>query len=245
MLQRNVFGLAMVGVWVCGVPAPIAAEAPPAATPPAATTPAATPPAATTPAPPPDAEGFVPLFNGKDLAGWVGATKGYAAENGAIVCLKEGGGNLYTEKEYADFILRFEFRLTAGANNGVGIRAPLKGDAAYVGMEIQVLDDTADQYKTLKPYQYHGSIYGVAPCERGHQKPVGEWNSQEITARGRQITIKLNGATIVDADIDKASTPQTADGKPHPGLKNTQGHIGFLGHGSRVEFRNIRIKELP
>jgi len=192
--------------------------------------------------PVPDAEGFIPLFNGKDLTGWTGDTKGYIVENGAIVC--KPGGNLYTEGEYSDFAVRFEFKLTPGANNGLGIRAPLKGDAAYAGMEIQILDDTADQYKDLHPYQFHGSIYGVVPCERGHLKPVGEWNSEEVIARGPHIVVKLNGATIVDADIEKASANGTMDGKPHPGLKNTTGHVGFLGHGTVVEFRNIRVKEL-
>jgi HEAT repeat protein len=192
--------------------------------------------------PVPDAEGFVPLFNGRDLTGWVGDTKGYVVENGAIVC--KPGGNLYTEGEYGDFAVKFEFKLTPGANNGLGIRAPLNEDAAYAGMEIQILDDTSDQYKDLHPYQFHGSIYGVVPCERGHLKPVGEWNSEEVIAQGPHIIVKLNGATIVDADIEKASANGTMDGKAHPGLKNAKGHIGFLGHGTVVEFRNIRVKEL-
>jgi len=188
------------------------------------------------------AEGFVSLLNGKDLTGWVGATKGYVVEDGKLVCPKRGGGNLYTKNEYGDFIFRFEFKLTSGANNGLGIRAPLKGDAAYVGMEIQILDTG---YKgRLQPYQYHGSIYGVVAAKRGFLKPTGEWNSQEIIAKGNQIKVVLNGTTIVDADIKKASTPKTIDGRPHPGLKRKKGHIGFLGHGSRVEFRNIRIKDL-
>ena len=111
-----------------------------------------------------------------------------------------------------DFVFRFEFKLTPGANNGIGIRAPLTGDAAYVGMEIQVLDDTADQYKDLQPYQYHGSIYGVVPARRGLQKPVGEWNAEEIIARGRRITVILNGTVIVDADIDAGLGRR--DGRP-------------------------------
>lgn len=189
-------------------------------------------------------QGFVSLFDGKSLDGWIGATKGYGVEDGAIVCLKQGGGNLYTDKEYADFHLKFEFKFEPGANNGLGIRAPLTGDAAYVGMELQILDNTSPRYAKLQPYQYHGSIYGVAPAKREFLKPAGEWNQQEVIAKGRQVTVILNGTTIVDANIDEASTPKTIDGKDHPGLKRTSGHIGFLGHGARVEFRNLRLKDL-
>jgi HEAT repeat protein len=190
-------------------------------------------------------EGFVPLFNGRDLDGWEGNTQSYAAENGMIVVHPErGGGNLYTEKEYDDFVLRFEFKLTPAANNGIGVRAPLEGDAAYAGMEIQVLEDGSPVYWNLHPYQYHGSIYGVVPARRGVLKPVGEWNTEEIMARGRRITVVVNGTRIVDADIDEASAGGTIDHRDHPGLKRDRGHIGFLGHGSIVEFRRIRIKEL-
>ena len=197
-------------------------------------------------------EGFTSLFNGKDLSGWVygksgnGLNKngdGYRVEDGAIYSTVKDGGNLYTEKEYGDFVFRFEFKLTEGANNGIGIRAPLTGDSAYQGMEIQVLDDNAPAYKgKLRPAQYHGSIYDVVAAQPGHLKPVGEWNEEEITAKGRQITVKLNGATIVDANLDDVKDPAVL--KKHPGLANKSGHIGFLGHGARVEFRNLRIKEL-
>src|SRR5205085_12550247 len=122
--------------------------------------------------------------------------------NGVISTTKDDGCNPHTGKEYADFVCRFDFKLTENANNGIGIRAPLEGDAAYVGIEIQVLDDGGSSYTSLQPYQYHGSIYGMVPPKRGFQKAVGEWNTEEITARGRRITVKLNGTVIVDADLD-------------------------------------------
>jgi len=191
----------------------------------------------------PDAEGFYPLFNGKDLTGWIGSVNGYAAEDGLLVCKK--GGNLYTKDEFSDFIFKFDFKLPPGANNGVGIRSDMKGDAAYKAMEIQVLDDSAEKYAKLKPWQYHGSVYGLVAAKRGHQKPVGEWNSEEIHAIGRKIKVILNGTVIVDCDLDEVKkSGDPANIKRHPGMDRKSGHIGFLGHGSRVEFRNLRIKPI-
>jgi HEAT repeat protein len=191
-------------------------------------------------------DGFVSLFNGRNLDNWVGNKQSYVAEDGMIVIKPENGsgGNLYTQDEYSDFIFRFEFQLTPSANNGLGIRAPLEGDAAYVGMELQILDDTAPVYANLQPYQYHGSVYGVIPARRGFLKPVGEWNYEEVYVKGTQIRITLNGTVIVDGDIAEARDNGTMDHNDHPGLKNKTGHIGFLGHGSVVRFRNIRIKDL-
>jgi hypothetical protein len=191
-------------------------------------------------------EGFVALFNGRNLDNWTGNKQAYVAEDEMIVIkpVDDSGGNLYTEKEYADFIFRFEFQLTPAANNGLGIRTPLTGDAAYAGMELQILDDTAPVYANLQPYQYHGSVYGVIPSKKGYLKPVGEWNYEEVTVAGTRIKIVLNGTTIVDGDIAGPRDNGTMDHNDHPGLKNTKGHIGFLGHGSLVKFRNIRIKEL-
>ena len=147
--------------------------------------------------------------------------------------------------------MRFDFKLTENANNGIGIRAPLVGDAAYVGMEIQVLDDSGSEYRNLRPAQYHGSIYQMFPATRGHQKPVGEWNSEEITVQGRKIVVKLNGATITEGNLDDvkdetllAKHRDLSKPEGSRGIANTTGHIGLLGHGTRVEFRNIRIKAL-
>lgn len=191
-------------------------------------------------------EGYLLLFNGADLTGWVGNKQDYVAEGGTITVKTDqgGSGNLYTEKQYANFILRFEFQLTPGANNGLGIRTPMEGDAAYLGMELQILDNTAEIYSKLKPYQYHGSVYGVIAAKRDFLKPVGEWNYQEVEVNGSNVKVTLNGEVIVDGNIDEASKNGTLDEKDHPGLANTTGYIGFLGHGSPLKFRNIRIKEL-
>jgi len=192
-------------------------------------------------------KGYVSLFNGEDLAGWTGGgVDSYYVEDGKLVCLKTCKSNLFTEKEYGNFKLQFEFKLTPGANNGLGIRAPLKGRASYEGMEVQILDNeefTKIHNYPLKPWQYHGSLYGIAAAKKGFLKPAGQWNFEEVTANGRQITVNLNGETILDVNLDEVE--KTVDGKEHPGMNRKKGHIGFLGHGARVEFRNIWLAELP
>ncbi len=193
-------------------------------------------------------EGFIPLFDGGTLNGWTlfekrKGERGYIVEDGVLVCPADGGGNLLTDREFSDFIFRFEFRMEPGGNNGVGIRAPLAGDIAYTGMEIQILDHDHARYRGwLKPAQRHGSIYDVVPAKTGYLKPVGEWNEEEIVAQGRRIRVTLNGDVIVDADLSTITDPAVL--KKHPGLQRTTGRVGFLGHGTRVEFRNIRIKPL-
>ena len=193
-------------------------------------------------------EGFRPLFDGKTLDGWFVVNKmgpGFLVEDGRIVCPFEGGQKLMTEKEFANFVLRLEYKMQADGNNGIGIRAPRNGQTSVHGMEIQILDQTGPKYKPmkLKPEQYHGSIYDVWPARTGFLKPPGEWNTQEIKADGRRITITLNGVVILDADLDLVREPEVL--KKHPGLQRKSGHIALLGHQAHVEFRNIRIKELP
>jgi hypothetical protein len=192
--------------------------------------------------------GFTPLFNGKNLDGWTlvhGRGPGYVVKDGIIECPKDGGGNLFTEKEYSDFVLRLEWRVWEGSNNGVGIRAPLEGDAAYVGMEIQILDEESAIYhgkEPIKPEQYTGSVYGVFAAKHGFVKRNGVWNSEEIMAKGTKIKVTLNGTVITDVDLATVKDPEVL--KKHPGLLRKSGHIGFLGHGTKVEFRNVRIKTL-
>lgn len=191
-------------------------------------------------------EGFVSLFNGFNLDGWQGNKTDYYAENGELIVnpTRGGRGNLFSQNEYSDFIFRFEFQLTPGANNGLAVRAPLEGDAAYRGMELQILDNTAPIYANLKKYQYHGSVYGVIPAKRGYLNPVGEWNYQEVYMKGNEVRVILNGTVILEGNIAEAGRGGTIDGRDHPGLKREKGYIGFLGHGSPLKFRNIRIKTL-
>ena len=146
-------------------------------------------------------QGFTMLFDGTNMDQWMGNTEGYQVEEAAMVVHPDlGHGNLYTKEEYSDFEYRFEFQLTPGANNGLGIRAPLEGDAAYVGMELQILDNEAPKYKDLHPYQYHGSVYGVIPAKRGFLLPTGEWNQEEVVVKGTKIKVTLNGTVILDGD---------------------------------------------
>jgi hypothetical protein len=189
--------------------------------------------------------GFTPLFDGRTLNGWRlagGRGPGYIVKDGAIVCPADGGGNLFTAREYANFVLRLEWRLWEGGNNGIGIRTPFGGHGSTQGMEIQVLDDESAKYKALRPNQFTGSIYDVFPARRGFVKRDGVWNTYEITADGAHVKVVLNGETVVDADLASVTDPAVL--KKHPGLRRPSGCIGLLGHGTHVEFRNIRIREL-
>jgi len=178
------------------------------------------------------------LFDGKDLKGWNGA--GYIVEDGAIVCTPEGK-NLMTEETFANYVLEFDFKLPPGGNNGLGIHYPGTGDGAYTGMELQILDNSDPKYKDLKDYQFHGSLYTLAPAKKTGLKPVGEWNHEKVTVNGSGLTVELNGEMILRANLDDLS----ARNPKHEGVKRRAGHIAFLGHGDKVAFKNIQIAETP
>jgi hypothetical protein len=186
--------------------------------------------------------GFESLFNGKDLAGWksTGKMEVWGAEKGVIFCQGGGGGWLMTTKEYGDFELRLEYKMPKGGNSGVGIRSPLTGDPAYAGMEIQLIDDEGWP-GGLQKWQNTGAIYNVVPPKKIHNRPIGEWNSITIIAKGRQITVVNNGETLVDANLDDYVKEHS---KKHPGILRKDGHIGFQSYNKRVEFRNIFVKAL-
>ena len=192
-----------------------------------------------------DETGFVSVFNGTDFTGWAGPIDNYEVRDGAIVCKPGKGGTIYTKEEFGNFIARLEIKLPPGGNNGLAIRYPGQGDTAYVGMcELQVLDDSSPQYAKLDPRQYHGSAYGMVPAQRGHQKPVGEWNIEEVTVKGATIKVVLNGEVILDCDLSKVDPDTYMAKSKHPGVTRTKGFFGFAGHSDPVMFRNIRIKKL-
>jgi len=191
-----------------------------------------------------DPEGFRPVFNGKNLDGWQGAVDAVEVRDGALVWLPKKGGTLYTTEEFSDFVVRLEFKLPPGGNNGLAIRYPGKGNAAYDAMcECQVLDDNYENVRgKIDPRQAHGSAYGMVPAARGYQRPIGQWNYQEVTVIGPTIKVELNGTVILDADLSKVT--EFMGNKAHPGKDRLSGYFGFAGHSDPVAFRNISIKRL-
>jgi hypothetical protein len=190
--------------------------------------------------------GFVQVFNGRDLSGWTGATHAAVVQDGVLVWQADMSGTLYWNEDLRNFQARLEFKLPPGGNNGLAIRYPGSGEAAYSAMcELQILDDSDSEYAHLDSRQYHGSAYGLAAAQRGHLRPVGEWNHQEITVQGSKIRVELNGAIILDTDLSTLDPAMPLNGKVHPGRQRTHGFFGFTGHDDAVQFRNIFIRKLP
>ena len=189
--------------------------------------------------------GFTALFNGRDLTGWTGAVDGYEVKDGAIVCKAGQGGTLYTRGSYRNFVVRLEFKLPPAGNNGLAIRYPgdrrpgLRRHDRAAGARRRPIRSTP----TSIPGRPTVPAYGMVASTRGHLKPVGEWNAQEVTVTGSSIKVVLNGVTILDADL--ATVTSFMADTPHPGKDRTEGHFGFAGHNDPVAFRNIRIRELP
>ena len=188
---------------------------------------------------------FQSVFNGKDFTGWAGPVDNYQIVDGAIVCRPKQGGTIYTKEQYGDFVVRLEFKIPPGGNNGLALRYPGYGDTAYVGMaECQVLDDNYEAVTgdKIDPRQAHGSAYGMIAAARGYQHPTGEWNFEEVTVKGSTIKVELNGTVILDGDLSKVT--MFLANHPHPGKDRTSGAFGFAGHNDPVAFRHIRIKRL-
>ncbi|REK11193.1 MAG: DUF1080 domain-containing protein [Planctomycetota bacterium] len=189
------------------------------------------------------ADDWKPLFNGKNLDGWQavgGPMASWHVEDGVLYCKGGGGGWLSTVDEYGDFEVELEFRVPEGGNSGVFLRAPHQGNPAFAGMEIQILDDEAPQYAKLNDYQYCGSLYDIAAPKTRASKPAGEWQKMHIKCVGDTVQVTLNGTPIIDAQLDAHPDKEPT----HPGLKRDRGYVGLQNHGTRLDFRNVKIREL-
>ncbi len=184
------------------------------------------------------------LFNGQDLSGWeqVGGEPGaWQVADGTLYNEGNSGGWLSTVDQYTNFKLELEFMVPPGGNSGVFIRTPREGNPAYAGSEIQVLDDYADQYKDLKPWQFCGSVYSVQAPSQRVTKPANEWQKMAIECVGVNVKVTLNDTQIIDVNLND-HFDKIAE---HPGLQRTGGYIGFQHHGEKgLKYRNIRITEL-
>lgn len=204
---------------------------------------------------PPDsaAAGWRPLFDGSTLAGWRGfrsdtVPAGWVARDG-ILARTGPGGDLMTEEQFGDFELALEWRISEGGNSGVMYRVTEAAGAPYeTGPEMQVLDDErhADGESQLTSA---GSLFGLYPVPRGAARPAGEWNEARIIADGTHIEHWLNGQKVVETEIGTGEwDAKIADSKfaAWPGFATAaRGHIVLQDHGDVVEYRNIRIRELP
>jgi len=188
-------------------------------------------------------KGFVSLFNGVNLEGWgeVGSPC-WSVQDGVIQCSGrgEGGGWLKSNRMYRDFVLRLEYRISAGGNSGIFLRAPHFGRSSRLGFELQILDDKG----TPPSNTCTAAVYAVMPPRLNPAKPAGEWNQVEIMLKGRHLRVVWNGYLVHDIDLDEptlnANLPRTHLLHRRPNW----GYIGLQNHRSLVEFRNIFIQEL-
>jgi hypothetical protein len=189
-------------------------------------------------------DGLTSVFNGRNLSGWAGALENYEVRDGAIACKPDKGGTIYWNQTLANFDARIEFKLPPGGNNGLAIRYPGTGDTAYVGMtELQVLDDNYEKVRgPIDPRQAHGSAYGMVAAARGYQRPIGEWNIQDVSVNGSMVRVELNGTVILNADLSKVDPATYMAQSAHPGVTRTDGFFGFAGHNDPVMFRNVHIR---
>lgn len=204
--------------------------------------------AAEEPAAPPGADRFEPLSNGRDLSGWKvkgGKLEAWKADGEQFSGIGPDGGWLRTEKAYSDFVLRLEYRISAGGNSGIGLRLPAEGEPAHVGMEIQILDETSpasspgEQDGTRRT----GAILGHVAAERVAAKSAGEWNQLEITCRGPQVKVALNDTTVIDVMVDTLKD----DHKDRHRALADRPEVGFIAlqcAPAGVDFRRIELKDL-
>lgn len=187
--------------------------------------------------PNPKEEGFTPLFNGKDLTGWkvMGKEAGWSVKEGVIHSDAGNDGQwLRSEKQYGDYILKVEWKVSEGGNSGVFIRA-LEKDAPWVtGYEIQISNPKQDESHCT------GSLYSYVGVKNRPDESADKWHTFEITCRGSHITVKSDDVTCID-NFDQAQDDKTKN-KPLKGFLGLQD--AHAAAGNTIEYRNIRIKEL-
>jgi len=180
-------------------------------------------------------EGWMTLFNGEDLSGWevMGGNKDAFTVKEEVIECNGGGGHWlrYADGQFEDFVFSLEFRASQGANSGIFIRAATEGNPAYTGMEVQILDDHGQEPRNNTT----GSIYGSITPMLNMSRPAGEWNQVEITCKGENVVVTMNGVKIIDIRMDQ-----------HDSLRERlrKGYVGFQDHGHYVWFRNVKIKLL-
>jgi hypothetical protein len=213
------------------------------------TQPASTKPAATTQ----PAAAFAPLFPGDRLEGWrvshwsdVSAPQqqrgpAWKLDKGVLYGLGKRTW-IFSEAEHADFVLAFEVKISRGANGGVGLRFPPKGDPAYTGLEIQVVDHEVYYRGQSRPEQRTGSLYDEIAATKDASTPVGQWSAWEITARGSRITIVINGRNVLDADLSGETKARQQKGPPLA-RRPRKGRIGFQNLNGLITLRKLRIKK--
>jgi hypothetical protein len=183
-----------------------------------------------------DDTGSSPLFNGLDLAGWhVMGHQDWHAEND-ILWTEGKGGWLRSDRRFADFVLRMEYRVSKDAVSGIFLRSAEQGDPAFTGLEISLLDDAGQ----LTDLHSTGAVYGAVIPTYGVGRKAGEWNQVEIYCVGRHLTVYLNGNRIHKIDFDDPAFV-FAEKRPLSRVPN-QGYIGLESHTNRVEFRSLRIQ---
>ncbi|MCS6858905.1 MAG: DUF1080 domain-containing protein [Abditibacteriales bacterium] len=195
------------------------------------------------------ADGWKLLFDGKTLNGWkaTGNPASWAVEDGAIAWVSRGGGYLYTEEQFDDFVLSIDYKIAPRTNSGIFFRWSDLRDPVNTGIEVQVLDSHGKE----KPSKHDdGAIYDIIAPRKNMSKPAGEWNRVVITCKDNLITVELNGERIGEMDLNQ----WTEAGKNPDGTRNKfryaykdlprRGHIGLQDHGGRVWFKNIKIKPL-
>jgi len=206
--------------------------------------------------PPESVKGFVPLFNGKNLDGWLtGPDNAWVVEDGTLTLRREMDGKehnldyLWTKEQYGNFILELEYKTTGHTNSGIFIRTPNRKNPVYTGMEIQVSNSYGRSRLSNKGTA--GAIYDCLTPTKNAAKPAGEWNKCRITCQDNLIKVVLNGEHIIDMDVDRWTTAGQNPDERGNKFKDTAvkdfsrvGHIGLQDHGRQVWYRNIRVKRI-